>query len=125
MRTRWSDAWILAAVEWAGGGDLAQIIGAADAINHAIPTIEEVEHAVKFLGAAGLVRFSNNSIALTDEGKREWRRAESGDIFATLDRLEALLKNLPEVAPEAASDWVLDRSTYMSAYQRYMDEPTF
>jgi hypothetical protein len=44
VRARWSDAWILAAVDWAADADLAKIIAAADAINHAIPTIEEVEH---------------------------------------------------------------------------------
>jgi hypothetical protein len=67
MRARWSDAWILAAVDWAGDADLAKIIAAADAINHAIPTIEEAEHAIKFLGAAGLVRYADNSLQLTDE----------------------------------------------------------
>jgi hypothetical protein len=34
------------------------------------PTIEEVEHAIQLLGAAGLVRYSDNSLQLTDEGRR-------------------------------------------------------
>jgi hypothetical protein len=115
MRARWSDAWVLAAVDWAADADLAKIIHAADAINHAIPTIDEVEHAIQFLGAAGLVRYSDNSLQLTDEGEHVCRRTESHDIFSTLDRLHAFLKKLQEGngAPDAES--VLDRSTYLSA----------
>ena len=60
VRARWSDAWILAAVDWAADADLAKVIAAAGAINHAVPTIEEVDHAVQFLGAAGLVRYPDN-----------------------------------------------------------------
>jgi hypothetical protein len=70
VRARWSDAWVLAAIDWAADADLAKIIAAADAINHAIPTIEEVEHAIQLLGAAGLVRYSDNSLQLMDEGRR-------------------------------------------------------
>jgi hypothetical protein len=99
----------------AADADLPKIIHAADAINHAIPTIDEVEHAIQFLGAAGLVRYSDNSLQLTDEGERVCRRTESHDIFSTLDRLHAFLKKLQEGngAPDAES--VLDRSTYLSA----------
>jgi len=80
VRARWSDAWILAAVDWAADADLAKIIAAADAINHAIPTIEEVEHAIQFLGASGLVRYPDNSLHLTDEGRRACKRTETKDI---------------------------------------------
>jgi hypothetical protein len=118
MRARWSDAWILAAVDWAGDADLAKIIAAADAINHALPTIEEVEHAIQFLGAAGLVRYSDNSLQLTDEGRRVCRRTEAQDIFSTLDRLHAFLKTLPEVEASDGES-ILDPSTYLSALQRY------
>jgi hypothetical protein len=119
MRARWSDAWILAAVDWAGDADLAKIIAAADAMNHALPTIEEVEHAIQFLGAAGLVRYSDNSLQLTDEGRRVCRRTEAQDIFSTLDRLHALLKKLPEVNEALNAESLLDRSTYLSALERY------
>ena len=119
VRARWSDAWILAAVDWAADADLAKIIAAADAINHAIPTIEEVEHAIQFLGAAGLVRYSDNSLQLTDEGRRVCKRTETKDIFTTLDRLHAFLKKLPEVNDASNAESVLDRSTYLSALERY------
>jgi hypothetical protein len=119
MRARWSDAWILAAIDWAADADPAKIIAAADAINHAIPTIEEVEHAIQFLGAAGLVRYSDTSLRLTEEGRRVCRRTETKDIFTTLDRLHALLKTLPEVDEASNAESVLDRSTYLSALQRY------
>ena len=35
---RWSDAWILAAIDWAADADPAKIIAAADAISVAAPT---------------------------------------------------------------------------------------
>jgi hypothetical protein len=119
MQARWSDAWILAAVDWAADADLAKVIAAADAINHAIPTIEEMEHAIQFLGAAGLVHHSDTSLTLTDEGRRICRRAEAQDIFSTLDRLHAFLKTLPEVDAASSTESVLDRSTYLSAVERY------
>ena len=118
-RARWSDAWVLAAVDWAADADLAKIIAAADAINHAIPTIEEVEHAIQFLGAAGLVRYSDNSLQLTDEGRRVCKRTGAKDIFTALDLLHALLKKLPEVNDAPNAESTLDRSTYLSALERY------
>jgi hypothetical protein len=69
MKARWSDAWLLAAVDWSGGGDLAKIIGAADAINHAIPTDEEIEHSIRILDGAGLVRYSDDSAHFDGGGK--------------------------------------------------------
>jgi hypothetical protein len=102
MKARWSDAWVLAAVERSDGGDLAKIIGAADAIDHAIPTDEEMEHAIRFLGAAGLVRYSATSMWLTAEGRSLCKRTEPKDIFVTLDHLHTVLKNLPDV-DEAAN----------------------
>jgi hypothetical protein len=119
MRARWSDAWVLAAVDWAADADLAKIFHAADAINHAIPTIDEVQHAIQFLGAVGLVRYSANSLQLTDDGRRVCRRTETQDIFTTLDRLHAFLKKLPEVNEASNAESVLDRPTYLSALQRY------
>jgi hypothetical protein len=59
------------------------------------PTIDEVEHAIQFLGTAGLVRYS---LQLTDEGRSVCRRTESQDVFSTLERLHRLLKILPEIA---------------------------
>jgi hypothetical protein len=119
MRPRWSDAWILAAVDWAADADLAKIVAAADAINHAIPTIEEVDHAMRFLGAAGLVDYSDASLRLTDEGRRVCRRTETQDIFSTLDRLHAFLKTVPAIDEASTAESVLDRSTYVSALERY------
>jgi hypothetical protein len=85
MRARWSDAWVLAAVDWAADADLAKTIAAADAINHAIQMIEEIEHEIQFLGAAGLVHYSDTSLTLMNEGRRICRRIEAQDIFSTLD----------------------------------------
>ena len=47
--------------------------------------IEEIEHEIQFLGAAGLVHYSDTSLTLTNEGRRICRRIEAHDIFSTLD----------------------------------------
>jgi hypothetical protein len=69
--------------------------------------------------AAGLVRYSDNSLQLTDEGRRVSKRTETKDIFTTLDRLYAFLKKLPDVNDASNAESVLDRSTYLSALERY------
>jgi hypothetical protein len=50
-----SDRWILLTIAWAGRGvpaALSAVIGMADAINHAIPIVEELDGALNRLLAA-------------------------------------------------------------------------
>jgi hypothetical protein len=106
------------------GGDLAGIIE-ADAINHAVPTIDELAHAMSFLSPAGLVRVSNDSMHLTEGGKQMCQRAEADDIFVTLDRLGKLLDDIGDAAPLGSAPGRLSiPATYLRAYRRYMDEPS-
>jgi hypothetical protein len=65
------------------------------------------------------VRYPDNSLQLTDEGRPVCKRIETKDIFTTLDRLHALLKKLPEVNDASNAESVLDRSTYLTALERY------
>jgi hypothetical protein len=54
----WSDAWFLAALARADqgkGASLADVMAAADMIDHATPTEDEVRHAVRCLGGTGLL----------------------------------------------------------------------
>jgi hypothetical protein len=119
---RWTDAWILAAIQWAGGGDLSHVIGAADAINHQIPMIDEVEHAVGLLVSAGLVKLSNDRFQPTREGEQLFQQADTADIFTTLNRIHAALRKVP-VAKENASEWRIEPETFRSAYEEYMNRP--
>ena len=65
------------------------------------------------------MRYSDKSLQLTDEGRRVCKRTETKDIFTTLDRLHALLKKFTEVNDASNAESALDRSTYLSALERY------
>jgi hypothetical protein len=58
----WSDAWILHAILLAAKDDeatLEDVIGAADGINHAILTFDEIDGGVARLSRAGLIAVRN------------------------------------------------------------------
>ena len=66
-----SDAWTFLAIEGAARGKpspLAEILGCADAINHAIPTDDELEGGFTRLLQAGLIRMEGRELGLTAEG---------------------------------------------------------
>ena len=58
MEYLWSDAWLLQSIvlaSGAGGATLSQVIAAADVVNHALPTDDELHGALVRLTTAGLV----------------------------------------------------------------------
>ena len=65
----WSDAWILLATIYAAREQLAplkDVIGAADGIQHAIVTFEEMEGALERLTAGGYLIYSDGKLMPTD-----------------------------------------------------------
>jgi hypothetical protein len=83
MTFLWSDAWLLQAIAVAatnGPATLGEIIGAADATNHALPTNDELHGALVRLTAAGFVEEVQNRFRLTDNVPRREAAAiaESG-----------------------------------------------
>ena len=63
-----SDAWVLLAILYAGrdgGADLADVVGCADGINHAILSYGELQNALFKLTADGLVRHENGRFSPT------------------------------------------------------------
>ena len=65
------------------------------------------------------MRYRDNSLQLTDEGRRACKRTETKHIFTALDRLHAFLKKLTEVNDASNAESVLDGSTYLSALELY------
>ncbi len=66
-----SDAWILLAVLMGTEPcSLEQLIGAADYINHAIPTLEEIHGALNRGVAGKLVRVRRSEFEVTDAGRQ-------------------------------------------------------
>jgi hypothetical protein len=66
VKHEWEDAWILLSVLYAGQhgsfSSLSQVIAAADFINHAIPTLGELDGALFRLRRAGWVEIQDLSI---------------------------------------------------------------
>ena len=129
----WSDAWLLLAIGYAArsrSGSLVDVIEMADGIQHAIPTLDEVNGAIGRLGrggylapAAGGARF-----ALTEAGEALLAAAESKHriVLDVQDEVERLLGapawsagHEPAKAP-AGEPVVVTESELAAAYDEYM-----
>ena len=126
----WSDAWLLLAVDMAGNEpvSLGAVLGAGDAINHAVFTHEELSGAINRLGRAGYLTFVEpNSLTITSTGTALLRNAtgENQAWRARQKRLEELLgidTPLPLPNPHHANDgekWSLPQSAYDEAVRHY------
>src|SRR5687767_1532127 len=93
----WKDAWILAAtslVHQRGGATLAEIIGAADVINHAIPTAGELSRAFSRLVDCGNIQVKNDRYLLARNRQRGIKEAVAGKggLFSKVDKCLKWLK---------------------------------
>jgi hypothetical protein len=66
----WSDGWLLQAIAIAsrqkGSASLSEVIEAADSVNHALPTSNELHGGLVRLTRGGLVKEVEQRFALTD-----------------------------------------------------------
>jgi hypothetical protein len=95
LKPEWegSDAWILLAVLFCGEGrgvGLQEIVGAADYINHDIPSLEEVHGALNRLASGGLVRSVRGGYKATARGLELFERVRGSCGRGALDQLEGL-----------------------------------
>jgi hypothetical protein len=93
----WSDAWVLAAimmVDDEDGSPLADVVAAADAVNHAILLGSELEPAVRRLLGAGLIGTQQRRFFLTDAG-RAMKAAKRGGLLGQVGYLLRALQRLP------------------------------
>jgi hypothetical protein len=70
MTFLWSDAWIFQAIALAsktGAATLAQVFGAADGVNHALPTNDELHGALLRLTGGGPVEETDGRFRLTGQ----------------------------------------------------------
>lgn len=98
MNWAWSDAWLLTAAYFTEENpvSLRGLIGAGDAINHALFTDNEIDHGLTRLEAAGLARLDGDTIVLTDEAMRLCEEAvkSTGYMFEATKRVEAALRKI-------------------------------
>lgn len=76
----WSDAWLLLAIIYAGGGgaaNLERIIAAGDGINHAIFTRDELESGLARLTSGGYVEEEGGLFSATDKVMRVYGKTAS------------------------------------------------
>jgi hypothetical protein len=113
-----SDSWVLMGLAETPL-PLVRVIGAMDALNHAIPTHEELDGGLRRLMAAGLATVEGDRPVLTAAGAEFVTRAAGGTKVWTTAwrRVEAALAGLP--LPQTMPDWRLDGATYQEALSGY------
>jgi hypothetical protein len=98
MKWTWSDAWLLTAAYFTQEDpvSLRGLIGAGDAINHAIFTDNELDHGLTRLNAAGLARLEGETIVLTDDATRLCEKAMKTTpyMLKSVDAVEAALREI-------------------------------
>ena len=88
-----ADAWLFLAALYNRDSpefELPNIIAAADFINHAIPTLEEIHGAVNRLLAARLLKMKAGAFSITDKARALFARVEGSCKQAVLDQLDGL-----------------------------------
>ena len=95
-----SDAWVLAAIVGAAGGDgpcsLGEVVAAGDGINHAVLTGAEIEQGVRRLLGAGLISTQARRFDLTASGRALATRRRGG-LVGQVDELLTALRGLAVV----------------------------
>lgn len=89
MTEEQTHAWIFLSVS-EEPSKLDEIIGMADAINHAIPTQSELQHSLGWLKSNGFISKSGKSYQYTEQGKELRNKASKrkGSIFKTWEFIE-------------------------------------
>jgi hypothetical protein len=118
------DAWLLAAIAIArldpagDGATLAEVLSAAEGINHATPTRGETELAIRRLLGAGLIVVDDTAdhFWLTEAGQQVRRRWRHG-LFGWIDALPPALRRH---GPPQPAEWSLPPGAYEQAYEQAM-----
>lgn len=118
----WSDAWVLWSV--AAGSTpsttLRQLISAADYVNHAVPTYDELTGALGRLLAAGCVERVGRGYRASDDIQAALAavRTPRSSALAEINALFAHLVTLPVPAATSAKP-VLSKTAYRRAVEDY------
>jgi hypothetical protein len=119
----WNDAWILIAISFVhkkGGATLAEIIVAADVINHAIPTAGELSSAFSRLVTCGIVQVNNDRYLLARNWQRVVKKAVEGKggLFSKVDKCLKWLKRADPKLAQSTTVTVSD-SDFRAAFESY------
>src|SRR5919198_3131291 len=119
-----ADAWLLAAIASARpdpdgeGATLAEVLTVAEGINHATPTRDETELAIRRLLGSGLIAMDDTAdhFRLTQAGQQVRRRWRHG-LFGWIDALPPALRRH---GPPQPAEWSLPPDAYEQAIEQAM-----
>lgn len=116
-----ADGWLLAAIVLCKPhGTLSEIYGVADALNHALPSLKQLDGGLNRLLNAGLIIRDDARFIPTEEGKSLYERARSpkdGPI-QTMLRLQAIVKRM-QGSPSIARHIQITPEELASAKESY------
>lgn len=115
-----SDTWIFLSIARSDGEDMSYFYSAADHINCAIPTEQEIEGGVNRLISCGLVDYLNRGFVLTDKGRSLFDHAGGYQAFPRLQS-ESTKPLLQKIAAQSTyeSNWKFDPTAMDKAYKQY------
>lgn len=127
----WNDAWIFVSAVIAErlerdralhaalpvtGASLADVLAAADFLNHSVPTREELEEGVRRLAGAGLLIVEDDLVEVAPAGEQLWRTRPFSGLSSAVVTLQTQLNR---ASTPGESDWELDEPTYNAAVREY------
>jgi len=120
----WYDAWILAAVVYAGDGEgpvpLWRLIGTADALNKAIVSRSELELAIGRLVSAGYVRIASDGFEPTSKALA--LRAPGPPVEYVANAIGAAAWSAQAEMPQTADAAYVTAEAYAKAEKKYRKE---
>ncbi len=121
MKQRTVDAWMFLAIAIsprdAGPVGLSNLVAAADGVNHAIPTEDELRGGINRLLHAGLVYEHDSAFDLTEAGEAMFAKVRSGSVRAEFERLE---KELDRLADPGQPTWTPTAEAIRDAIDAYV-----
>jgi hypothetical protein len=127
----WNDAWIFVSAVIAErlerdramhaalpvtGASLADVLAAADFLNHSVPSRQELEESVRRLAGAGLLTVEDDLVEVAPAGEQLWRTRPFSGLSSAVVTLQTQLNRASEPGD---ADWRLDEATYNTAVREY------
>jgi formylglycine-generating enzyme required for sulfatase activity len=127
----WNDAWIFVSAVIAErlerdralhaalpvtGASLADVLAAADFLNHSVPTRAELEESVRRLAGAGLLTVDDDLVEVAPAGEQLWRTRPFSGLSSAVVTLQTQLNRS---STPGDSDWRLDEQAYAAAVREY------
>jgi hypothetical protein len=127
----WNDAWIFVSAVIAErlerdralhaslpvtGASLADLLAAADFLNHSVPSREDLEGSVRRLAGAGLIVVEDDFVEVAPAGEQLWRTRPFSGLSSAVVTLQTQLNRAAEPGD---ADWRLDDHTYNAAVREY------